>query len=483
MEINWLSSYTISSQKEPDLRFFTNRYNPETDRFFIKPASDGVPIRNYRDMTQNNWDNKINLIIPFTQWSDLKSEFKVGGSYVIRNRAFRESRYNFNNQSFSFAGGDPFGYFDPSNLLQVGEDGNYTNNGQGVYVVENNLPANNYDASSAVMGAYAMVNLPLTSKLKAITGLRVENPEVNLTTFDESLLNVYTQLDGNTNLLKGTDFLPSLNLNYEINDKSKVRFAYSKTIARPTFRELAPFASFTPARGVTVGNPDLKRTQIDNVDLRYEVYMNPGEVFSVSAFYKNFVNPIEATFNTKAQNPEFTWRNVDEAYLFGGEVEFKKNLDFIAKKLKGWSAGVNFAYIHSRTTIDEEEMALILADDPSAVNYREMFGQAPYSFNAILSYKGFGGRTSGNLSYNVVGPRIVTVASGATPNYYLQPQPSLNFNLTQKLGDRFKVRLAAQNLLNSKYQELVTYKDVEYPVNVYQLGRTFSLGLGYNFTK
>lgn len=483
IEINWLSSYTISTQAEPDLRFFTNRYNPENGRFFIKPASDGVPIRNYRDMTQNNWDNKINLVIPFTQWSGQKSEFKVGGSYVMRDRAFTESRYNFNNQSFSFPSGDPYTYFLEDNLLQVGDDGKYTNNGQGVFVAENNLPANNYDASSAVLGAYAMVTLPLTEKLKAITGLRIENSEVNLFTYDPSLLDVYPQLDGETNLLQETDFLPSLNLNYEISDKAKLRFAYNKTVARPTFRELAPFASFTPARGVTIGNPDLKRTQIDNVDLRYEVFMNPGEIVSVSAFYKNFVNPIEATFNTKAQNPEFTWRNVDEAYLFGGEIEFKKNLDFIAKKLKGWSAGANFAYIFSRTTIDDQEMELILADDPTAVNYREMFGQAPYSFNAILSYKGFGGRTSGNLSYNVVGPRIITVASGATPNYYLQPQPSLNFNISHQLGDRFKVKLSAQNLLNAKYQELVTYKDVEYPVNVYQLGRTFTLGLGYNFTK
>ena len=482
-QINWLSSFTLSTQEEPDLRFFTNRYLPEDDRYFIKPSSDGVPIRNYRDMTQSNWDNKINLILPFTQWSGLKSELKVGGSFVMRQREFRESRYNFNNQSASLPNGDITAYFEQDNILQIGEDGTYTNSGAGVYFAENNVPANNYDASSEVLATYAMVDLPLTKKLRVITGLRVENPQVRLLTFDESLLVNYAQLDGESNLLKGIDFLPALNLNYEIGEKAKLRFAYSKTVARPTFRELAPFASFTPARGVTVGNPELKRSQIDNVDLRYEMFPASGEVFSVSAFYKNFVNPIEATFNTKAQNPEFTWRNVDQAFLLGGEIEIKKKLGFIGKAFSGFSAGANFAYIYSRTTIDEEEMELILADDPEAVNYREMFGQAPYSFNAILSFRSNSGATNVNLSYNVVGPRIITVASGATPNYYLQPQPSLNFNLSQELNDRFKIKVSGQNLLNSKYQEMVTYKGEEYPVNVFQLGRTYALGLSYRFTK
>ena len=262
-----------------------------------------------------------------------------------------------------------------------------------------------------------------------------------------------------------------------------MRLAYTRTLARPTFRELAPGDIYDPTnQSITVGNPDLVRTLVDNVDLRYEIYPNPGEIISFSAFYKNFTDPIETVLNTQAANTEFTWRNVEEAFLFGGEVEVRKQLDFIANALKGLSLGANFSYVFSQTQIDAQELALILEDDPNADDTREMFGQAPYSLNALLSYRNEGGLDA-NLSFNVVGPRIITVSRGATPNFFVTPQPMLNINVSHNLGERFRVKLSVNNILNSEYRETVTFKNVEYPLSVFAPGSTYGVGISYQFRK
>ncbi|MEL6864228.1 MAG: TonB-dependent receptor [Bacteroidota bacterium] len=484
-EINWQSSYSLSQQDEPDLRYFTSRYNPLTDRFRIKPSSDNVPTRFYRDMEQSNWDNKVNFSLPFSQWAGLKSKLDFGLSYVFRDRDFRETRYNFNNNAFAIPNGDIFAYFNEANLIAVDDvAGGYTNNGNGIYVANNFDPRNNYLSDQSVAAAFAMIELPLTDKLRAITGVRVEQTIIRLETQDTmQTLDRYPFLDGKERLLDNLDVLPSLNLNYDVSDNMKVRFAYTRTLARPSFRELAPFASFAVDGGfIFVGNPELKRTLIDNVDLRWEYYPRAGEIISLSAFYKNFTNPIERTFNPQAPNTELTYQNVDNAYLLGGELEMRKKLDFISPRLEGFSLGTNFSYIYSRTDISEEEMILIRAFEPDAKTFRRMFGQAPFVINALLSYKGTGG-TRANLTFNLVGDRISVVTRGATPNYFLQGQPSLNFNISHDLNSQFSIKLSANNLLDAEYREVVTFKGIEYPVSTYRLGRTFSLGVKYNLAR
>lgn len=294
-------------------------------------------------------------------------------------------------------------------------------------------------------------------------------------TFDTDIsLQRFPFLDGKTNLLDNTDFLPSINLNYEINDAMKLRFAYSRTLARPSFRELAPFASFAVDGGfVFVGNPELKRTLIDNLDLRWEIFPETkGDMLSVSAFIKDFSNPIERTFNPEAQNTELTFRNVDNAILYGTEVEVKKGLGSIAEVLNPISIGANFSYIISETDIDEEELELMKALDPEAKGTREMFGQAPYTANFLISFKNQKG-TQANISFNVVGERINVVTRGATPNYFEQPAPNLNFNISQELVTGLRVKLSAGNLLDAAREVTATYKGTDYKISSFKTGRTF----------
>ncbi|MCH2044973.1 MAG: TonB-dependent receptor [Saprospiraceae bacterium] len=481
LKVEWRLSYANSTQDDPDLRFFTYRYRPTSDTYIVKLASDRPPSRFYRNMTQGNLSGRVDFTMPFKQWNDQKSLVKFGGAYTYKDRVFREDRYIFNNNLPSFDG-TTNDYFTP---LAISAEGNaFANNGYGAFVTNGLDTANNYDANQGVGAAYAMIELPLTKKLKFIGGVRMETTQVRLRSLSWTLQQTkYPELDGKTNILDNIDFLPSATFNYEFTDQMKLRLAYSRTLARPTFRELAPFASFDVEGGyLFIGNPDLERTVVDNADVRWEFYPTFAEIISVGAFFKNFTNPIERTYNPEAPNGEFTFRNVPNAILAGAEVEIRKNFGFISEKLTDLSAAVNFSYVYSRMTIDATELANIQATNPNVSPYRAMFGQSPYSINALISYKNEGLGLITNLVFNVSGARIAYVTAGGTPNIYSMPVPSLNFNVSKKFGD-FTLRFAASNLLNSKYREVIPFKGSNYPVQVYDLGMNISVGVRYALTK
>ncbi|MBL4650973.1 MAG: TonB-dependent receptor [Aureispira sp.] len=486
IQVNWKSSYARSTQKDPDLRYFTSRYNADYDIYRIKPSSDRTPSRFYRNMAQGNWSNKIDFTLPLMHWSNHvkeKIKLKTGFAHATKDRSFQENRYSFENQQINY-NGDLNAYFDPSNLIATTEGGGYANNGNGVYI-ENALDsANIYDASQSLYAGYAMIELPLINGLNLVTGARIEYTSVRLKTYSYKVLTAYPELDGKQNILSNLDILPAISLNYAPTKKMKIRAAYSRTLARPSFRELAPFTSFDVEGGYAfVGNPNLERTITDNADLRWEFYPTNKELISVSAFYKNFTNPIERTFNPKALNPELTYRNVDHAFLAGIELELRKNLGFLTPALEDLQIGANFSYIYSQTTIDEQELTAVRAEYPAAPSTREMYGQSPYSLNALLSYKNDSLGFSANVVFNVSGPKISFISTGGTPNTYVQPRPSLNFNISKRIVKGFSIKFAVNNILMSPYRESIKFKGQSYDVSYYEPGMNVSLGIKYNFEK
>ena len=62
--------------------------------------------------------------------------------------------------------------------------------------------------------------------------------------------------------------MPALSLVFSPTENTNWRFAASRTVARPTFRELAPYLSYPYIGGDNYeGNPDLSMTKIRNYDL------------------------------------------------------------------------------------------------------------------------------------------------------------------------------------------------------------------------
>ena len=255
-----------------------------------------------------------------------------------------------------------------------------------------------------------------------------------------------------------------------------LRLACARTLARPTFREISPFASFDFKGGTTfLGNPDLKRTLIDNLDLRWEWFSRPGEIYAVSAFWKDFHDPIEVTIID--ENYNIQWKNVDEAKVIGLEFEVRKGMDIISSRLSNFMIGGNLSLIRSSVGIDSVELNQERATMPDASSTREFQGQSPYLLNVNLTYDNFDLGIVTSLYYNIFGKRLAAVSLGGTPDVYEQPAETLSFSFSKRFGQHLTLKFSGKNLLDTRLKQVHEYKGKEYIYSEFGRGRSFSVGL------
>lgn len=470
IKIEWHSAYTISAQNEPDTRFISTDYTVQENDTIYNIAQFLKPARYYRTLDENNWDNKINFSIPYNAFNGLESKLKLGASVLLKDRIFKESRYDYPRpQTIIPFDGNITSYLNEQNIGILGVDPFTGNSLMGIILQDATEIRNSYNADQSVVSFYVSTDLRFTEKLKLNIGARLEHAIINTQSKDKTLV---------AGKLDNTDLLPGVNLIYELNEKNNFRISYSNTIARPTFRELAPYASFDfVGDNVLVGNPNLKRTLVKNYDARWEMYPKNNELFSVGIFYKDFTNPIEKVIEPQAQNTQFSFKNVAQAKLLGVEMELRKSLEFVAF-LKNFNFGINASAIQSQVDISPEEFAIISAADPTRKSTRTLFAQSPYLINALLGYKNDASGTNINVSFNVFGERLAVVGIGLTPNVYEKPRPTLNTTIAQAVGKqkRSKINLNVTNILNPYFNQTYSYRNTDYSFQKNKTGVTISLG-------
>lgn len=473
--VSWKGSFSKSTQNEPDLRYFYNYKTPESV-YGIK--SNLAPERYFRFMDEEKWEGNLDISIPFKQWSGKSATFKLGGTYADKHRQFNERRFSYqpvNNLGTYFreANGNVDSLFSKSNLGIIGirtAPNGRTYYSVGLYIAETDQTSSNYTGDQAISAYYAMLDLPVMNRLRFIGGARFETTDMVVESENPKKPKgeITTQ-----------DLLPSVNLIYNFTNNMNLRFAYGRTLARPTFREISSFSSFDFNGGDTyIGNPDLKRTLIDNLDLRWEWFSRPGEISAVSGFWKKFYNPIElVVLDVNYMNQ---WQNVDEAQVFGMEFEVRKRLDLIHDYLNNFSLGGNLSLIHSKVDIAPEELTKIQMTRPDASSTRPFQGQSPYLLNLNLNYDNLEKGLSASLYFNIFGERLAAVGRSGTPDVYEQPASMLNLSLSKKINKNFTVKFSGKNLLDSKEKKLHEYKGQDFIYSAYQNGRSFSLGVKYD---
>jgi outer membrane receptor protein involved in Fe transport len=247
------------------------------------------------------------------------------------------------------------------------------------------------------------------------------------------------------------DILPSLNLSYNL-DKTKYRFSLSKTLARPEFREVANFAYYDFVRNAQIlGNSNLEKTDIYNVDLKYELYPSTSENISVSFFGKNFINPIEQVVadGSVPSNLLLTYMNPESAIVYGVEME-------VRKRINGW-----FDF-YTNTSIMNSEV------DVNGVK-RQLQGQSNYVINSGLNFNKKNNTL--NLAYNRIGERISAVGFQGYPDIFENSRDVLDITFLRKLpkgelklaiGDIFAQpsinyqRISNRNLINTNNETTVS---------------------------
>lgn len=296
-----------------------------------------------------------------------------------------------------------------------------------------------YDANSLTSFAYAMLDQQITGKLRAVYGVRAEKFNLNLNsrTVDGSPVKVKQDY---------TDVLPSVNLTYALTEKSNLRASYYRTLARPEFRELAPFDYYDyELLGNVSGNQNLKRTLIDNADLRYEIYPAAGQIMSVSAFYKHFNNAIEPSIYDQNSTPAFSYFNTPKAENYGVEIELRHSLGFIDEE----SAFKNLVFYANGTLVKSK------VTNPVGQNYlvadRPMVGQSPYSINAGLQYNALDNNLNLSLLYNRIGRRIANAGGQVFPDVYEASRNVIDFQTSYSFyKKKAQIKLNVNDLLNNQ---------------------------------
>jgi TonB-dependent receptor len=477
-KLDWNVSVSQNTQDEPNFRTFDNEYDIEkdsegnvTDTSYSMPRSDNnaYPSHYFRDLSEDLYGGTLNYEIPFNDVFGSPFKFKTGGLYNKKERTFNEKRFGYQEdlETLSYEG-------NPNEFMQqnTGIIDEYTTDTKyrfGQYLEDRTRPSGSYTGEQNIWAVYGMIDWFIVHNFRVVGGVRYESTDMNTVSRDT------TRSQGNVD---EKDVLPSVNLTYNVTKDMNVRLAYGKTLARPTFREIAPYDNYMPINHYTyLGNDSLQRTLIDNFDLRWEWFTNPGEIISVGGFYKMFTNPIELAIVNVNNNVQPV--NVGEAFLYGIEFEYRKNLAFITEDLSDLNFGMNLTLVHSEVDLPDHEYESRKQFDPGVSKTRELQGQSPYVINFDLSYTNLETGTEANVHYNIFGKRLSEVGYGA-PDYYEFPKPELSLVVSQKFFEHFKAKLSMKNLLDSKYKVASTFMGEDYIRRAYLLGRSISLSIHYS---
>ena len=491
LELN--GSYTKSSQDVPDLRLFANYYDKEHDQYYTNDSELRKPFHFWRFLTDKQYQGRLDFTIPFLQEKNRSNKIKFGINYSNKDRIYNEEQYNIANdfadynyfKSLTEYGGDINSYFGSNNVGIVGTDPDKLSKYYkfGHMVTYQSLPGtrndNDYTGFEKISAGYLMLTYNISKVLKFTGGLRIEKTEM------EAVSSKYTVAIKNgtpadTSLIakiNQTNILPSVNLTYSLSTDMNLRGSFSKTLARPNMREMAPFVSFSFIGGPTeLGNPQLKQTSVTNFDLRWEWFLKPGELLALSGYYKAFKNPIIIQNVYGTDNFEIMYNNVDRGKVLGLELAFRKSLDFI-DALKNFNLATNFSVTYSEITIADGEFKVISDRNPDFTEPKRSFnGQSPYLININLFYRK--NRIEAGLNYNKFGPRLDLVGVNGNPDIYEISKGNLDLITKCKMG-KFIVGVNIKNLLNAPVHRIVKLQGIEYDVTKYSVGQFFELTLSY----
>ena len=458
------ASYTNGKSNAPDSK---NYLCNDLGEFL----QDQDPIRYYRYLSDNILDSRIYAEMPIDKKPELVRKIKIGGSYL--NDQFKNRLYSYELKN----GYGLLNDINSSSFDAITEQSSSYNDGNSYHTVglfydtqDCSYPSDNYFGRSHLISEYAMLDYSIDNNLRISGGFRVEEVKIYTDCFlfdslglapdDPRRVIAYTETSFssivNPGNLEKTSILPSVNIIYKFNTSGTtpfdIRLNFSQTVSRPSIRELsgAQFYDFE-LNDYVMGNPDLKISQGNNYDIRYETFFKSGDNLSVSIFYKTIKDLIQL-----AQLGEFyTWVNNTNGYsnLEGIEIEGKKNI------YKWLEFRANLTLVNSKTvtTGGITEYPGGFLDMKGGV--MPMFGQAPYIVNSMLTYSSKKTGITATLSYNLQGTKLVSITPILQPDIYELPRHLLDFKISKKFGKHLNASFKVIDILNSPIQRSYKYQD------------------------
>ena len=455
LQAQWRASYSTAKREEPDYRRLVYQRGMGTSDQFaanvLSAPDPGYSGRFFSDMTDDVRSAGLDLSLPVGG-----AKIKFGGLHNTSERDFAARVFAYKTTRTT----DPRLVYSEIDTLFAP---NHIGGAKGFQIEEATKQSDAYDASEKLYAGYLMIDLPFrmwNKNLRLIAGTRVESNEQRLDSYDQQSRPVHVDLDK-------TDILPAVNFTYSITEATNVRAAFSQTVSRPEFRELAPFAFFDfSTYSVIYGDPTLRRALIKNFDLRFETFPNVGEVFSASLFYKNFTDAIEEVIVPGGELIR-SYANADKARNYGIEIEMRKSLRFIGNTFSNFSMTANYALIDSKVDLESANRAVV------AKKGRRLQGQSPYTVNLGLLYTNERLGNSVSLLYNRFGERISQVGSLFDGDVMEQPRNLFDLTVAQNFWEKYEIKFAVKDVLG---KEQVFTQDGQ-QVKGNHKGTTYSMGV------
>lgn len=492
-KINWLGSYSKVQREIPNLsRTSYIGYQPDLQAFIPNGQLNqiyGSGTMLFADTDEDIKSIKVDITQSYKFLKSSQNSVKIGAGYQVRNRDFATRLFGFSPYN---NGGVTFDY----SLLSLPEDRIFSPenlgvmaNGMGGFLLnEGTISNSNYTASSELIHGYIMSDQRFFKKFRLIFGARIEQFNQKLNTIVDSLSPV-PPINLNTTV---TDFLPSVNFVYAVTPKMNIRLSYSQTVNRPEFRELAPYLFFDYVSQYTFeGLDSLQRATIKNYDFRYEFFPGKAQLFSVSAFYKEFENPIEIVSIPGASNNQAIYANAKSAEVYGVEAEFRTLIStLIGMKREGsflskFTLSANAALVKSKVKLGR----VGFFDLSQQVTDRALQGQSPYLINGSLGFNDEKLGISATVSVNRVGDRIyIAGIKDQSADIYEKARTVVDFQVSKLiLKNKLELKLTGRDILAqnisfySDYDLSKSYTARDKYFSSYKAPKVFSFSASYKF--
>ncbi|QEH43637.1 TonB-dependent receptor [Chitinophaga sp. XS-30] len=475
IRLRWFGDMASVEREQPDTRYSSGLiegYDSLTGKEllkynYIRTASstikDGGLFASW--MKEKRKNAGLDFTYPFT-FLDRTQKIKTGYWGTFRDADYEQVSLApmLNTTLYGNAEGDKYGYGKPDYMIFTPE-----NFASGLFyyqpVTVTGLSAGDYyKGKQSLHAAYIMADLQPLEKLRVIGGVRMEDNTMDVTSVVRLTQGGVRNVDS-TVRYRETEWLPSVNIIYSFSPKVNIRAAYSKTLARPDFRERASYIYYDfRMRQSVKGVTGLKASVANNADLRFEWYPHPAEVLSITGFYKKYDNPVELVSYKQSDNKyNLFYFNLVNAENIGFELDYRRSFGFIrpsSKLLNNLYLSANFAYMKSTVTYDAVNIQRVQSgleplppsDSSKSDRKRPLQGLSPYIINAGLSYQG--SVIGMNITYNRFGRRVLFAGIDDYDDTYENPRDLLDLQVSARLlKQRMELRMNISDLLNQYYVE------------------------------
>ncbi len=350
-----------------------------------------------------------------------------------------------------------------------------------------------YRSGLEVQAGYAQIEVEPVEKVKLQLGVRYEDGDEFVSPVD-----LFGAGGLVTTRIKKTDYLPAATLTWNFFEDMQLRFAASKTLARPQFRELAPQQYLDSEVDRTFfGNQFLTNSKLENFDARYEWFFAKDQRLTLAGFYKKIDKPIETVAFQQGGTFFTTFANAPQATLYGAEIEAQKYFDlddviggsfFDSRRI---IAIANYTYTKSDikvragdTTIPVTSAGVPVPASNLFVDGTALTGQSDHLLNLQFGLEDTDSLSQQTLLLTYASKRVTNRGPSGQPDLIEKPGIRLDLVVRQGFslgGADLELKLEGRNLTNTKFEESQTLGSSKIFNNGYDIGRSFSIGLSAKF--